>query len=66
MRQSEATYTHYKLRVAYTSLCSNLDHLFTIKILQIYLTNHLNDRKFFDLKNRIKIYKGLPTKLKKK
>ncbi|EET21618.1 predicted protein [Francisella philomiragia subsp. philomiragia ATCC 25015] len=29
-------------------------------------TNHLNGRKFFDLKNKIKIHKGLPTKLKKK
>jgi hypothetical protein len=25
----EATYTHYKLRAAYASLCSNLDYLFT-------------------------------------
>lgn len=59
----EITYTHYKLRAAYISLCSNLDHLFTYKNLpDLYIpntTNHPDGGKFSDLKNRIRVHRGL-------
>jgi hypothetical protein len=65
-----ATYTHYKLRAAYTSLCSNLDYLFTYKNLPNLsipnTTNHLDGGKFSDLKNRIRVHRGLSKSLKKK
>jgi hypothetical protein len=67
---SEATYTHYKLRAAYTSLCSNLDYLFTYKNNKEFCTpnttNHLDGGKFSDLKNRIRVHRGLSKLLKKK
>lgn len=66
----EATYTHYKLRAAYASLCSNLDYLFTYKNLPNLsipnTTNHLDGGKFSDLKNRIRVHRGLSKELKKK
>ena len=66
----EATYTHYKLRAAYASLCSNLDYLFTYKNLPNLsipnTTNHLDGGKFSDLKNRIRVHRGLSKLLKKK
>ena len=66
----EATYTHYKLRAAYTSLCSNLDYLFTYKNNKEFCTpnttNHLDGGKFSDLKNRIRVHRGLSKLLKKK
>lgn len=66
----EAKYTHYKLRAAYASLCSNLDYLFTYKIHQnlciANTTNHLDGGKFADLKNRIRVHRGLSKKLKLK
>ena len=66
----KAVYTHYKLRAAYTSLCSNLDHLFTYKKHKEFCipntTNHLDGGKFSDLKNRIRVHRGLSKKLKKK
>jgi hypothetical protein len=66
----EAFYTHYKLRAAYASLASNLDHLFTYKSLnQLSIpntTNHLDGGKFSDLKNRIRVHRGLSKKLKLK
>ena len=66
----EATYTHYKLRAAYASLCSNLDYLFTYKnLLGLSIpntTNHLDAGKFADLKNRIRVHRGLSNKLKLK
>lgn len=66
----KAVYTHYKLRAAYTSLCSNLDHLFTYKKHKEFCipntTNHLDGGKFSDLKNRIRVHRDLSKKLKKK
>lgn len=66
----EATYTHYKLRAAYVSLCSNLDYLFTYKKYKDLsvpnTTNHLDGGKFADLKNRIRVHRGLSKKLKLK
>ena len=66
----EATYTHYKLRAAYTSLCSNLDYLSTYKnLLNMSIpntTNYLYGGKFSDLKNRIRVHRGLSKKLKLK
>ena len=66
----KATYTHYKLRAAYASLCSNLDHLFTYKSHKESCTpnttNHLDGGKFSDLKNRIRVHIGLSKQLKKK
>ncbi len=66
----EATYTHYKLRAAYTSLCSNLYYLFTYKNLPDLsipnTTNHLDGGKFSDLKNRIRVHRGLSKDLKLK
>lgn len=66
----EATYTHYKLRAAYASLCSNLVYLFTHKNLVGLsipsTTNHLDGGKFSDLKNRIRVHRGLSKSLKKK
>lgn len=66
----EATYTHYKLRAAYASLCSNLDYLFTYKNLPGLsipnTTNHLDGGKFADLKNRIRVHRGLSKNLKLK
>ena len=66
----EATYTHYKLRAAYASLCPNLDYLFTYKNLTNLAipntTNHLDGGKFSDLKNRIRVHRGLSKSLKKK
>ncbi len=66
----EATYTHYKLREAYTSLCSNLYYLFTYKNNKAFCTpnktNHLDGSKFSDLKNRIRVHRGLSKLLKKK
>ena len=66
----EATYTHYKLRAAYASLCSNIDYLFAYKNLpNLFIantTNHLDGGKFADLKNRIRVHRGLSTKLKLK
>ena len=66
----EATYTHYKLRAAYASLCSNLDYLFTSKnLLNLSIpntTNHLDGGKFSDLKSRIRVHRGLSKSLKKK
>lgn len=66
----EATFTHYKLRAAYASLCSNLDYLFTYKNLPNLsipnTTNHLDGGKFSDLKNRIRVHRGLSKELKKK
>ncbi len=65
----EATYTHYKLRAAYSSLCSNLDYLFTYKNHKEFCTpnttNHLDGGKFSDLKNRIRVHRGLSKLLKK-
>ena len=65
----EATYTHYKLRSAYTSLCSNLDYLFTYKKYSDLgipnTTNHLDGGLFSDLKNRIRVHRGL-SKINKK
>ncbi len=65
----EATYTHYKLRAAYTSLCSNLYYLFTYKNNKAFCTpnktNHLDGGKFSDLKNRIRVHRGLSILLKK-
>lgn len=66
----EATYTHYKLIAAYASLCSNLDYLFTYRSLPNLsipnTTNHLYGGKFADLKNRIRVHRGLSKLLKKK
>ena len=66
----EATYTHYKLRAAYASLCSNLDYLFTYKnnseLQTPNTTNHLDGGKFGDLKNRIRVHRGLSKNLKLK
>ena len=66
----EATYTHYKLRAAYASLCNNLDYLFTYKNIPDLsipnTTNHLDGGKFADLKNRIRVHRGLSKKLKLK
>ena len=66
----EATYTHYKLRAAYASLCSNIDYLFTYKNLPnlsiANTTNHLDGGKFADLKNRIRVHRGLSKNLKLK
>ena len=66
----EATYTHYKLRANYVSLCSNLDYLFTYKNIPNLsipnTTNHLDGGKFSDLKNRIRVHRGLSKSLKKK
>ena len=62
--------THYKLRAAYANLCSNLDYLFTYKnILDLSITNttnHLDGGRFSDLKNTIRVNRGLSKKLKKK
>ncbi|WP_191092595.1 hypothetical protein [Francisella sp. SYW-9] len=65
----EATYTHYKLRAAYASLCSNLDYLFMYKNLpDLSIPNTTNHQggKFSDLKNRIRVHRGLSKELKKK
>ncbi|WP_157092983.1 MULTISPECIES: hypothetical protein [Francisella] len=66
----EITYTHQRLRAAYSSLCANLDYLFTYKKYKgFYIpntTNHLDGGKFADLKNRIKVHRGLSKKLKLK
>lgn len=66
----EATYTHYKLRAAYASLYSNLDFLFAYKNLPNLsipnTTNHLDGGKFSDMKNRIRVHRGLSKLLKKK
>ena len=66
----EAIFTHYKLRAAYASLCSNLDYLFTYKNLPNLsipnTTNHLDGGRFSNLKNRIRVHRGLSKKLKKK
>ena len=66
----KATYTHYKLRAAYTSLCSNLDYLFTYKKHKEFYTpnttNHLDGGKFADMKNRIRVHRGLSKGMKKK
>jgi hypothetical protein len=66
----EVTYTHYKLRAAYVSLCSNFDYLFTYRKYENLVipntTNHLDGGKFADLKNRIRVHRGLSKKLKLK
>ena len=52
------------------SLNTNLDYLFTYKnILNLSIpntTNHLDGGKFSDLKNRIRVHRGLSKELKKK
>lgn len=66
----EVIFTHRKLRSAYASLCSNFDYLFTYKKHKDFCvpntTNHLDGGKFADLKNRIRVHRGLSKKLKKK
>ena len=66
----EATYTHYKLRATYVSLCSNFDYLFTYRkhegLIIPNKTNHLGGGKFTDLKNRVRVHRGISKKLKLK
>ena len=65
-----STYTHQKLRSAYSSLASNLEYLFTCKRLKEFdipnTTNHLDGGLFSDLKNRIRVHRGLSKTNKKK
>jgi len=66
----EARFTDYKLRAAYASLCFNLDYLFSYKNIPDLsipnTTNHLDGGRFSNLKNRIRVHRGLSKKLKKK
>lgn len=66
----KSRYTHQKLRSAYASLASNLEYLFTCKRLKEFdipnTTNHLDGGLFSDLKNRIRVHRGLSTTNKKK
>ncbi|OIN84123.1 hypothetical protein KX00_253 [Francisella sp. TX07-6608] len=66
----KATYTHYKLRAAYASLCAKLDYLFTYKNIPDLsipnTTNHLDGGKFADIKNRIRVHRGLLKNKRKK
>jgi hypothetical protein len=63
-------YKHQKLRSAYASLASNLEYLFTHKRLKELsipnTTNHLDGGLFSDLKNRIRVHRGLSKTNKKK
>jgi len=65
-----STYTHQKLRSGYSSLASNLEYLFTYNRLKEFnipnTTNHLDGGLFSDLKNRIRVHRGLSRANKKK
>lgn len=66
----KSRYTHQKLRSAYASLASDLEYLFTYKRLEKFnipnTTNHLDGGLFSDLKNRIRVHRGLSKTNKKK
>lgn len=70
LETGEVVYTHKKLRAAYASLCSNFDYLFTYKKFKEFnipnTTNHLDGGKFADMKNRIRVHRGLSKEMKKK
>jgi hypothetical protein len=66
----KSTYTHQKLRSAYASLASNLEYLFTYNRFEKFkipnTTNHLDGGLFSDLKNMIRVHRGLSKTNKKK
>ncbi|MBK2255602.1 hypothetical protein IBE48_08895 [Francisella philomiragia] len=55
------------MRAAYASLCSNFDYLFTYKKYKEFnipnTTNHLDGGKSADMKNRIRVHRGLSKKV---